>query len=162
MPGVLELIVLRARLRLSEFILLAFCVALPALAFSASAGVTRPTALEWMEWPDYCRAKWSTHSGSRQDAYARQIPRSEVEAWAQRLGPRTFESMHHYCAGLLHEGRAMRISDPTGRRRELQRAHAEYSFTLNRARNEKAPFLPTVDAAVRRIEFLIGPKPVKR
>lgn len=70
------------------------------------------TDQEWLAWPEYCRVKYSmTPVGASRRGYSK----AEIKRWKNTLG-KTFDHVHHYCAGLVSMQRAQRQVDPEKRK----------------------------------------------
>lgn len=87
-------------------------------AQQAGSGM-RPTDSELMALPPYCQAR------IRGDDSARKV-------WAQRIGPKNFSHLHHYCFGLNYMNRALSEFDTDERRRIYRRAVQQFDYVLKR------------------------------
>jgi len=67
--------------------------------------------------PPYCHARLKGEASSK-------------KLWAQRLGERYFQSVHHYCFGLNAMNRANLTLDTLTRKRHFRRASNEFSYVL--------------------------------
>lgn len=113
----------KARLSLALFALLVSGRAL-GLAFT-------PSEAEWVVWPEFCQARYMASAAGSSSEFAGRIPPGTVEAWRQRIGAAWY-GLHHHCAGLIFQNRARATTDPTQRKRLVERAIGEHRYTLAR------------------------------
>lgn len=96
--------------------LLCVVLAAPALA-RKNLPPERPTPAEMTMLPPECAARIGGDEATRQ-------------LWAQRLGPKNFLHLHHYCFGLNYNNRARLTQDKGLRKYFLQRADANFDYVL--------------------------------
>jgi tetratricopeptide (TPR) repeat protein len=70
-----------------------------------------PTEIEWVTWPDYCRARYVVSGAGSNSRFVSEVPAVEVEAQMLRMG-KGWNWLHHYCAALAYFGRAEFESSP--------------------------------------------------
>ena len=92
----------------------------------------RPTPSEWAAWPDYCKARYVTVPIANQTPYVRTVPPAAIETWKKRLGPVTFDSVHHYCASLVYVQRASWAPSAQERKHLLHLAESDAAYTMTR------------------------------
>lgn len=91
-----------------------------------------PTEVEWLAWPEYCKARYMVSGAGVDSSFAGRVSEAEVKNWEQRTGPEVWYSLHHYCAGLILAKRARMEPDKDKRAYELRGVLSEYTFTLMR------------------------------
>jgi tetratricopeptide (TPR) repeat protein len=64
-----------------------------------------PTEIEWVTWPDYCRARYIVSGAGTGSEYARRISAAEITQQQTRMGD-GWHWLHHYCAALAYFSRA--------------------------------------------------------
>lgn len=93
-------------------------------------------------FPDYCRVRCNP-TGPGDDAKRK---RWESALGKDRRNGPAFLHVHHYCAGLMYQQRALLTSDSKQRSYELERSRANYNYVLKEWRPD-APLYP--EAQVR-------------
>lgn len=78
-----------------------------------------PTSVEMATLPQYCQARLENGTKRR-------------EQWNQRIGPKNFIHLHHYCVGLNYLNRAKLDFDKKIKRRNLQTAIRGFDYVLQR------------------------------
>jgi hypothetical protein len=92
----------------------------------------RPTPAEFAVWSDYCKARYVVSAIGKTSPYASMVPPAMVQMWRTRLGPATFEPLHHHCAGLIYMQRARLAPDDQHRLYGFRSAERESQYTLER------------------------------
>jgi hypothetical protein len=111
--------------------LLALCLS-TLLPMTSAAFDFKPTPAEFAVWTDYCKARYVVSVVGKTSPYASMVTPAMVQMWRTRLGPATFEPLHHHCAGLIHMQRAGLAQDEQHRRYEYRNAERESRYTLER------------------------------
>lgn len=92
----------------------------------------RPTPSEFALWTDYCKARYVVSAIGKTSPYATMVPPATVQMWRTRLGPATFEPLHHHCAGLIYMQRGRLAPDDQHRLYAFRSAERESRYTLDR------------------------------
>jgi tetratricopeptide (TPR) repeat protein len=100
---------------------------LPALAYQFT-----PTAGEWASWPTYCKARYVTTNVGGASEFSGTLSAAEIETQRSRLGPDTFDHIHHYCAGLIYYQRSRVEPNKDKREQLLREANGEGMYTYQR------------------------------
>ena len=115
-----------------------------------------PEYSEWAMWPEFCKARFATFELAKRTTYAGNVPQATIDAWRNRLGPRQWDPIHHYCASLIYLNRYYVARTDQDRRHLLYAAQDECAFTL-RSLSQYAPTGPLyrpVAAHMRLIQSL--------
>jgi tetratricopeptide (TPR) repeat protein len=102
------------------------------LAPAAMAYNFVPTEMEWISWPDYCKARYVTTNIGSSSKFARTVPNSQVQMWRRQLGD-LYAYIHHYCAAIASTNRALSAPDARQRSHHLDYALDNAMFTFQRA-----------------------------
>jgi len=128
-PSIMPGRVARVRRSVVTRRLLAVCLS-TLLPLTAAAFDFKPTPAEFAVWPEYCQARYAVSIPGKASPYASMVSPAMVQMWRTRLGPQTFEALHHHCAGLIHMQRARLAPDEQHRVYEYRSAEQESGFTL--------------------------------
>lgn len=85
---------------------------------------------EFLTWPPYCQARFSSLEPGQRQAFSRDFPKAITEQERARIGPITFDRVHHWCAGMIWLNRARAESDQRLHDFKLSEAANEANFTL--------------------------------
>jgi tetratricopeptide (TPR) repeat protein len=91
-----------------------------------------PTAREWESWPQYCRVQYS-YINRGANAYGDYYPDSAIAMWRDRIGEKTFISLHHYCAAWLYLKRLKLETHVEAKANLLSRVVDDATYTYERA-----------------------------
>lgn len=90
-----------------------------------------PTELEWNVWTPECRARYTISQAGRNSRFAERVPRTVVQQFESRFGI-GWESMHHYCAGIILLRQASASGDSTRANFLRSRTIKESEYTRQR------------------------------
>jgi len=122
-------------------------------ALAAGWGFT-PTAKEWETWPQYCRVQYSYINRGAND-YGDYYPESAIATWRDRIGEKTFISLHHYCAAMLYMRRLKLERRPEYRANLLSRVVDDGSFTYDRCDPHSIVY-PAVASVMAQAKYVNG------
>jgi tetratricopeptide (TPR) repeat protein len=114
-----------------------------------------PTPTEWAAWPEYCRVQYVYIMSWRSSEYATQYPQSVVDSWREQIGPKTFDGLHHYCAGMHYLNRSRTAPDQQAREFMLNQAFEETMYTY-RAADKLSPYYVKVVVSLASIKRTRG------
>jgi tetratricopeptide (TPR) repeat protein len=114
-----------------------------------------PTPAQWASWPPYCRARYPSTTIGASSGFSRAVSPEEVERWRRIGGERTFDAVHHYCAGIVYLEEARTESDPKKHQFLLNRALEEVGYTYERAEQE-SPIYPDIVIGLARVKEQLG------
>lgn len=120
-------------------------------AANTSKDVSNST--EWLAWPEYCRARYVAYNhGEMNPAWERTVSQKSITKWETSIGGALWESLHHYCRGLvrLHRYQSIPPGDSPDLRAERKHqsgsAISEFRFSL-RYRDSNPRFSAVMDAS---------------
>jgi len=113
-----------------------------------------PTAREWETWPQYCRVEYS-YINRGANAYGDYYPDSEIAAWRDRIGEKTFITLHHYCAAMLYLRRLKLERRPAYRAVLLSNAVSDGEFTYERTDTHSIVY-PAVASVMAQAKYVNG------
>jgi tetratricopeptide (TPR) repeat protein len=131
----------------------ATCLLGAAAAFAAGWHFT-PTPREWETWPQFCRVEYS-YIDRGENAYGDYYPDSEIAAWRDRIGEKTFISLHHYCAAMLYLKRLKLERRPDYRAVLLSNAVADGEYTYERTDPQSIVY-PAVASVMAQAKYVNG------
>jgi len=131
----------------------ATCLASAPETLAAGWGFT-PTPREWETWPQYCRVEYS-YINRGANAYGDYYPDSEIAAWRDRIGEKTFITLHHYCAAMLYLRRLKLERRPDYRSVLLSNVVADGEFTYDRT-DPKSIVYPAVASVMAQARYVNG------
>lgn len=122
---------------------------------SVSAYAFVPTELEWMAWPQYCKARYVTTDIGERQKWSKDLSRAAIETQRSLIGPPSFIHVHHYCAGLAWMMRARLEGNADRRKLLLGSANSEVSYTFERI-PKTSPIYATVSISLAQIYKDLG------
>ena len=111
---------------------LAFCAGV-SISLTAHASTTL-SEMEWLGWPDFCKAGYLASDWSRGSPFQGRMPPSQVSQIR-----RTHDSavgipgVHHFCVGMLYTNRAKTMTRGSKRDETLRNAISEIEYSFSRA-----------------------------
>jgi tetratricopeptide (TPR) repeat protein len=112
----------------------------------------QPTPLEWASWPEYCRIQWTQWSGGRDPQGNRIYSDAARSGLRAAMGDQTYDSMHHWCAGIHYLVRAKAQTDLRTRETWLGRATDEAEYTYQRA-STSSPVFPNISVTLAQLKI---------
>src|SRR6185437_2674915 len=131
----------------------ATCLASAPETLAAGWGFT-PTPREWETWPQYCRVEYS-YINRGANAYGDYYPDSEIAAWRDRIGEKTFITLHHYCAAMLYLRRLKLERRPDYRAVLLSNSVSDGEFTYERTDPQSIVY-PAVASVMAQAKYVNG------
>lgn len=98
---------------------------------------------EFLAWPAYCQARYSSLEPGQRQVFSRDFPWSVMEQERTRIGPATYNHVHHWCAGMVWLSRARSETDQKLRDSKLNSAIKETKYTLERLPAD-SPVMPSI------------------
>lgn len=114
-------------IRFMRWCVMAACSLVPSFAAAFTFAVSEA---EFLTWPMYCQARYSSLDVGRQYNFSMSFSRALMDEARTQLGAATFERVHHWCAGTVWLNRARVEPDPAVREFQLSSAKNESLFTL--------------------------------
>lgn len=90
-----------------------------------------PTESEWLAWPEYCQARYSTTLWGSRSKYGTRVSEAVQAHWESSAGE-AYTHLHHYCAGLAYLNRSRVETNESEVAHLLTMAAAEMTYTLER------------------------------
>ena len=114
-------------------------------ATTAHAVVT-PTEIEWLTWPDFCKAGFLASDWSANSPFKGRIPQEQLRSMNRPGGGVSgIPGVHHFCGAMLYLNRAKFASNPAEKRNLANDAVREIEYSFSRIRTT-APMYSLVTA----------------
>lgn len=97
-------------------------------------GSTTPTEMEWLGWPDFCKAGYLASDWSRGSPFQGRMPPAQVSQIRRMHDSAVgIPGVHHFCVGMLYTNRAKNMASGSKRNETLRNAVSEIEYSFSRA-----------------------------
>ncbi|WP_435749595.1 tetratricopeptide repeat protein [Thauera sp. AutoDN2] len=125
-------------------VVLALCAG-ASISLSAH-GSTTPTEMEWLGWPDFCKAGYLASGWGGGSGFQGRMPHSQVESLRRQFEITVgIPGVHHFCVGMLYVNRAKAMPSGNKRTETLRSAVSEIDYSFSRA-TPSAPMYSLITA----------------
>lgn len=108
--------------------------------------VITPTEIEWLTWPDFCKAGFLASDWSANSPFKGRIPQDQLRSMNPSEGGGSgIPGVHHFCGAMLYLNRAKSARNPTEKNNLAKSAVVEIEYSYSRMRTT-APMYSLVTA----------------
>lgn len=97
-------------------------------------GSTTPSEMEWLGWPDFCRAGFLSSGWGAGSGFQGRMSPSQIEDMNRRFEVSVgIPGVHHFCVGMLYLNRSKTMPAGSKRTEVLRDAVSEVDYSFSRA-----------------------------